>query len=51
MNNEIGIQRDFDTKLMKYAYAVAKKLDEAALAILAADKLRFLRTSCCIIFN
>lgn len=42
MNNEIGIQRDFDTKLMKYAYAVAKKLDEAALAILAADKTQVL---------
>jgi hypothetical protein len=43
MNNEIGIQRDFDTKLMKYAYAVAKKLDEAALAILAADKTQVLK--------
>lgn len=43
MNNEIGIQRDFDTKLMKYAYAAAKKLDEAALAILAADKTQVLK--------
>ena len=43
MNNEIGIQRDFDTKLMKYAYAVAKKLDEAALSILAADKTQVLK--------
>lgn len=43
MNNEIGIQRDFDTKLMKYAYAVAKKLDEAALAVLAADKTQVLK--------
>lgn len=43
MNNEIGIQRDFDTKLMKYAYAVAKKLDEAALAILATDKTQVLK--------
>ena len=43
MNNEIGIQRDFDTKLMKYAYAVAKKLDEAALAVLAADKTQILK--------
>jgi hypothetical protein len=43
MNNEIGIQRDFDTKLMKYAYAVAKKLDEAALAALAADKTQVLK--------
>ena len=43
MNNEIGIQRDFDTKLMKYAYAVAKKLDEAALAVLATDKTQVLK--------
>lgn len=43
MNNEIGIQRDFDTKSMKYAYAVAKKLDEAALAVLAADKTQVLK--------
>lgn len=43
MNNEIGIQRDFDTKLMKYAYAAAKKLDEAALAVLAADKTQVLK--------
>lgn len=43
MNNEIGIQRDFDTKLMKYAYAVAKKLDEAALTILATDKTSILK--------
>ena len=43
MNNEIGIQRDFDTKLMKYAYAVAKKLEEAALANLAADKTQVLK--------
>lgn len=43
MNNEIGIQRDFDTKLMKYAYAVAKKLDGAALTVLAADKTQVLK--------
>lgn len=43
MNNEIGIQRDFDTKLMKYAYAVAKKLDEAALTTLATDKTQVLK--------
>lgn len=38
MNNEIGIQKDFETKMMKYIYAFAKKLDEAALATLAANK-------------
>ena len=38
MNNEIGIQKDFETKMMKYIYAFAKKLDEDALAKLAADK-------------
>lgn len=38
MNNEIGIQKDFETKMMKYIYKFAQKLDEAALAILAANK-------------
>lgn len=45
MNNEIGIQKDFETKMMKYIYAFAKKLDEAALAILAANKTQFLKNS------
>lgn len=43
MNNEIGIQKDFETKMMKYVYAFAKKLDEAALATLAADKTQVLK--------
>lgn len=38
MNNEIGIQRDFQTKLMKYVYKLAQVLDEAALAAIAAAK-------------
>ena len=38
MNNEIGIQRDFETKLMKYIYKLAQTLDEAALTKLAAAK-------------
>lgn len=38
MNNEISIQKDFETKMMKYIYKFAKKLDEAALAVLAANK-------------
>lgn len=38
MNNEIGIQRDFETKLMKYVYKLAQKLDEDALTALAAAK-------------
>lgn len=42
MNNEIGIQKDFETKMMKYIYAFAKKLDEAALATLAANKTQVL---------
>ena len=45
MNNEIGIQKDFETKMMKYIYAFAKKLDEAALATLAADKTQVLKNS------
>lgn len=43
MNNEIGIQKDFQTKMMKYIYAFAKKLDEAALAALAANKTQVLK--------
>lgn len=43
MNNEIDIQKDFETKMMKYIYAFAKKLDEAALAILAANKTEILK--------
>lgn len=43
MNNEIGIQKDFETKFMKYLYAFAKKLDEAALAQLAASKTQVLK--------
>lgn len=38
MNNEIGIQRDFETKLMKYVYKLAQMLDEVALAAIAAAK-------------
>jgi hypothetical protein len=43
MNNEIGIQKDFETKMMKYIYAFAKKLDEAALTTLAAHKTQVLK--------
>lgn len=43
MNNEIGIQKDFETKMMKYIYAFAKKLDEAALVTLAANKTQVLK--------
>lgn len=43
MNNEIGIQKDFETKMMKYIYAFAKKLDEAAIAALAAHKTHILK--------
>lgn len=43
MNNEIGIQKDFETKFMKYLYAFAKKLDEVAIAALAAAKTQILK--------
>lgn len=43
MNNEISIQKDFETKMMKYIYAFAKKLDEAALAALATNKTGVLK--------
>lgn len=42
MNNEIGIQKDFETKMMKYIYAFAKALDGAAIAKLAASKTQVL---------
>ena len=38
MNNEISIQKDFETKMMKYIYKFAQTLDEAALATLATNK-------------
>ena len=43
MNNEISIQKDFETKMMKYIYKFAQKLDEAALTILAANKTNVLK--------
>lgn len=43
MNNEIGIQRDFETKLMKYVYKLAEKLDEDAIAVLAAKKSKVVK--------
>ena len=45
MNNEIGIQKDFETKMMKYIYKFAQKLDEAALAALAANKTQVIKNS------
>lgn len=43
MNNEIQIQKDFERKMMKYIYKFAQKLDEAALASLAASKTQVLK--------
>lgn len=43
MNNEISVQKDFETKMMKYIYKFAQKLDEAALASLAANKTQVLK--------
>lgn len=43
MNNEIGIQRDFEVKMMKYIYKLAQTLDEVALAKLAADKTKIIK--------
>lgn len=43
MNNEIGIQKDFETKMMKYIYKFAQKLDEAALATLATNKTQVIK--------
>lgn len=43
MNNEISIQKDFQTKMMKYIYKLAQELDKAALAALAAAKTQVLK--------
>ena len=43
MNNEISIQRDFETKMMKYIYKFAQKLDEAALTALGSAKTQILK--------
>lgn len=43
MNNEIGIQKDFETKFMKYLYKFAQKLDEAALTALSTAKTQVLK--------
>lgn len=43
LNNEIGIQKDFETKLMKYIYKLAQKLDQDALAKLAAAKTQVIK--------
>lgn len=38
MNNEISMQRDFETKFNKYIYAFAKKLDSLCVAALGTAK-------------
>ena len=43
MNNEISIQKDFKTKMMKYIYKVAAKLDELALTALSTEKTQVLK--------
>lgn len=45
MNNEIRVQKDFETKMMKYIYKFAQKLDETALATLAANKTQVIKNS------
>lgn len=42
MNNEVSIQKDFETKMMKYIYKFAQVLDEAAITTLAAHKTKVL---------
>lgn len=45
MNNEISIQRDFETKMQKYIYKFAQELDQAALAKLASDKTQVMNNA------
>lgn len=43
MNNEIGIQRDFETKMKKYIFKFAEVLDKACIAKLEATKTKILK--------
>lgn len=43
MNNEISIQKDFETKMMKYIYRFAQALDSAALTALSTNKTKVLK--------
>lgn len=42
-NNEIGYQKDFDAKFIKYLYEFADTLDSACITKLAADKTQVIK--------
>lgn len=43
MNNEISMQREFNTQIRKFAYEMMDKLDNASLSVLEAEKSQVLR--------
>ena len=45
MNNEISMQRDFESKMSKYIYALAKKLDGVCISALGAAKTQVFKDS------
>lgn len=45
MNNEISMQRDFEAKMNKYLYALAKKLDGVCISALGAAKTKVFKDS------
>lgn len=45
MNNEISMQRDFEAKMKKYLYALAKKLDGVCISALGAAKTQVFKDS------
>ena len=45
MNNEISMQRDFEAKMNKYLYALAKKLDGVCISALGAAKTQVFKDS------
>ena len=45
MNNEISMQRDFEAKMNKYLYALAKKLDSVCISALGAAKTQVFKDS------
>ena len=51
MNNEISMQRDFETKMLKYIYKFAAMLDGVALAHLSTNKSQQLKNRLLYNFN
>lgn len=51
MNNEISMQRDFETKMLKYIYKLAAELDSVGLTHLSTNKTQVLNNPLLYTFN